>query len=233
MDRKMLAKLYYEEGKTLQEIGDMFGVTRERVRQVMEKYHLPRYARRRRLKWKSLDEYFDYVKKTGKESKPTLAKFLLPFKKQCEECGSTKNLHIHHIKYPATSLDDVQILCASCHLVKHKKGNGVKIQLEMCNRYTKGENGIELAKEYGITPGTVYRILKKWNIKRRPRFNKIKGGIEMGKKEERDKRLNDFRVKLVKYLIYIEGWRQADVARLLNLSRQRVNQIIQSEDKGT
>jgi len=47
----------------------------------------------------------------------------------------------------------------------------------------------------------------------------------MGKKEERERKLNDFRVKLVKYLIYIEKWRQADVARLLNLSRQRVNQI--------
>lgn len=172
MDKRTLIKLYYEDALTLQEIGDKYGVTREYVRQVMKKYHLPRHTKRSRgdkLKWKSLDEYFDYVKKTGKESKLTLLKFVLPFKKQCEECGSRKNLHIHHLRYPAISLDDIQILCASCHHTKHRKGNGVKIQLEICDEYIKGKNGIELAKEHNLTPGMIYQILAKWNIKRRGR----------------------------------------------------------------
>ena len=40
-----ISKLY-SQGKTLQEIGDVFGVCRERIRQVMEKHHLPRNTKR-------------------------------------------------------------------------------------------------------------------------------------------------------------------------------------------
>jgi len=38
--------MYYQKEMTLQQIGDVFGVTRERVRQVMEKYNLPRNTKR-------------------------------------------------------------------------------------------------------------------------------------------------------------------------------------------
>jgi len=46
MERKELARMYYDENMTLQQIGDVFGVTRERVRQVMENYNLPRNTKR-------------------------------------------------------------------------------------------------------------------------------------------------------------------------------------------
>ena len=43
---QILIKRYYKEEKTLDEIGKEFGVTRERVRQWMEEYQLPRDSKR-------------------------------------------------------------------------------------------------------------------------------------------------------------------------------------------
>lgn len=44
-DKNILAQMYYREGKTLQEIGDEYNVTRELVRIWMESYNLPRTKR--------------------------------------------------------------------------------------------------------------------------------------------------------------------------------------------
>ncbi|GAH41933.1 unnamed protein product, partial [marine sediment metagenome] len=79
----------------------------------------------------------------------------------------------HHLRHPATSLNDIQILCASCHQTRHKKGNGLKIQLEICDKYIKGKNGKELAKEYNCHSTLIYHILHKWNIKTKPIFGRI------------------------------------------------------------
>jgi len=40
--KKILDHLYNVENKSLQQIGDIYGVSRERVRQWMEKWNLPR-----------------------------------------------------------------------------------------------------------------------------------------------------------------------------------------------
>ena len=42
-----LARLYHSDQQTLQQIGDMFGISRERVRQVMEKRGIKRVNRKR------------------------------------------------------------------------------------------------------------------------------------------------------------------------------------------
>ena len=44
--RESLIKLYYGEDETLQQIGDKYGVTRERIRQRMEQESLPRDSKR-------------------------------------------------------------------------------------------------------------------------------------------------------------------------------------------
>jgi len=40
--KKILSDLYYVEDKSLQKIGNIYGVSRERVRQWMERWSLPR-----------------------------------------------------------------------------------------------------------------------------------------------------------------------------------------------
>lgn len=38
--------MYYQEHMTLQQIGDKYGISRERVRQIMERYDIPRNTKR-------------------------------------------------------------------------------------------------------------------------------------------------------------------------------------------
>lgn len=167
-----LFELYYEKQMTLQQIGDEFGVTRERIRQIMDRLAMPRYKRvggGSKSKFKTIDEYFKHVKNVGKDNYVTLLKFISPLKKRCKYCNSTKNLHTHHLKYPAESLDDIEILCCSCHLTEHKNGIGLNTQTEIGNEYLRGKNGVELANEYNVSNGTIYHILRKKGIPRRGR----------------------------------------------------------------
>lgn len=180
MNKEELARLYYTKGKTLQEIGKIYGLSRERIRQIMESFNLPRDSQRGNVlglggpktKFDSIEQYFDYVKKGGKESRWTLLKFFLPLKKHCEDCTSSINLHIHHLVYPAISLAHIQILCASCHHAQHRKGTDIERQLEICHNYIAGSSGPQLAKEYKLHKNRIYQILRKWNIKTRARFIK-------------------------------------------------------------
>lgn len=180
MNKEELARLYYTEGKTLQEIGKIYDLSRERIRQIMESYNLPRDTKKGNIlglggpktKFDSLDDYFSHVKKGGKESRWTLLKFFRPLKKGCEDCGSTINLHIHHLVYPGTLSAHIQILCASCHHSKHRKGTDIERQLEICRKYVVGKTGLQLAKEYNLHKNRIYQILRKWNIKTRPAFGR-------------------------------------------------------------
>lgn len=45
-------------------------------------------------------------------------------KSRCDNCGSKSNLIIHHLKYPARSFDDLQVLCTKCHGGGGGKGRG-------------------------------------------------------------------------------------------------------------
>lgn len=164
--------MYYAEERTLQEIGDEYGVTRERVRQLMEAYGLPRDQRRRggSLRFLTLGAYFNLIRGGLKESAFFLNR-LIP-KNICKECSGTKCLHIHHLRYPAISLDDIQILCAPCHTGKHKKGNGILRQRGMYKDHLAGYSVVEIAKKYNVTTGNIYRFLRKFIIRRRSyRYN--------------------------------------------------------------
>jgi len=38
---------------------------------------------------------------------------------QCERCGNLYGLQAHHKKYPAETINDIQILCRNCHYFVH------------------------------------------------------------------------------------------------------------------
>ena len=46
--KKKISNLYYKQGKTLQEIGDFYGLSRQRIAQLMEGWGLPRNTQRAR-----------------------------------------------------------------------------------------------------------------------------------------------------------------------------------------
>ncbi len=163
--RSRLDILYNVDGRTLQEIGDLYGVSRERVRQVMEGFGLARGLNREKGKsmgyapYKTLEEYFDDSNQRMDIGTPIIRRLLgdLP----CSECGKRKNIHIHHIVYPATSLRDIQVLCASCHHTKHRKGITYLIQIDIYNQYLRGETTLALAGKYGVNRNLIYAILRK------------------------------------------------------------------------
>jgi len=170
--RPQLFQLYYEEQMTLQQIGDRFRLTRERIRQIMERLGMPRCkshlnAKGGEPKFKTIDEYFKHIKNGGQESLSILRRFIAPLKKHCKECGSVRRLSMHHRKYPALSLNDIEIFCNSCHMAGHNKGITINIQREIIKKYVNGQETVELAEEYKLSRGLIYRILSKWNTRKR------------------------------------------------------------------
>lgn len=162
-NKEELNRLYWSEDKSLQQIGDLFGVTRERVRQVMERYSIPRKKRvasqehrPHKLPFKNL---YDYLAR-GKDNRDTLRKFM-PKKMACSECGSRKHIKIHHINYPARALNDIQLLCSSCHQIKHRQGISYVQQIDIYMSYVSGIPTNQLSKQYHCSRANIYKIIAK------------------------------------------------------------------------
>ncbi|KKL98004.1 hypothetical protein LCGC14_1828790 [marine sediment metagenome] len=162
LDKSRLMDLYYNHGKTLQDIGDEYGITRERVRQLMSKYDLPRLKRPQRhprgFLYKTLDEYCAAFSKRARDNK-TMTRFLNYV--ECAECGRSKFLDVHHINYPTMSEDDIQILCKSCHKLKHNDGMTYEKQLLLFAMYKDGVPQKEIMAEFGISQSLVTLIIRK------------------------------------------------------------------------
>jgi hypothetical protein len=58
-------------------------------------------------------------------------------------------------------MNDIEILCASCHQRNHNGKLTNEQEIEMIQKYDKGLNTIELAKEYNVNPFTISLIIKK------------------------------------------------------------------------
>ncbi len=44
---------------------------------------------------------------------------------RCQDCGATRNLHVHHLTYKRHGREearDLRVLCASCHRRRHRDG---------------------------------------------------------------------------------------------------------------
>lgn len=185
-DKPELIDLYYNNKMTLADIGFLYGVSRERVRQWMEREELERRAsglhwklkgspRKNKLQFATLDDYFSYVKKTGKEHKPTLYKFFKGDGSYCESCKIETKLEIHHIRRPALSSIDIKVFCTSCHKIFHRNGMNKDEQLQLCNDYLKGLSPKQLNNKYHVRRPNIYYFLRKWGFRiqyRRPRLSK-------------------------------------------------------------
>lgn len=162
LDKSRLMELYYNQGLTLQDIGDANNITRERVRQLMARHDLPRMRRKQRHppppKYTTLEDYFaDYTQR----SKDTPALTRLLDYSACAECGGQKFLEMHHIRYPASSKNDIQILCRSCHRIKHNKNMTYERQLLLFLNYQNGVTRKELMVQFDISKALVHKIIHK------------------------------------------------------------------------
>lgn len=162
-DKEELTELYYTQGKTLEEIGIEKGVTRERVRQCMEHYNIPRRpkkggSRKSHPYFRSLEDYLS----RSKGSSSGYIKIFFPDNLYCSECGSSKHIHIHHIIYPAKAINDLQILCSSCHKLKHNNKMTLIRQHDLFNDYKTGNYTYKsLALKYNIHLSLVSVIIRK------------------------------------------------------------------------
>lgn len=154
----VLDKLYNNEGKTLSEIGYIYGVTRERIRQVMARLEIPyrrKLTSKQPLHFSNLDDYLENHK--GQESNETLRRYMLL--DNCCLCGGSRNLFVHHKHYPARGKNDIAVLCASCHKIEHT-GRIKKIErYEIYEKYLNGQTAKSLALDYNVKPVTIRKIL--------------------------------------------------------------------------
>jgi len=164
-NKEQLIQLYYHDNKTLQEIGNLFGVSRERVRQIMERFSIQRYkkgkystrkyGKQKHPHFKNLEDYL----LRGRDNRGTLNQYLT--KTCCSECGGTQHLCLHHINYPARNINDIQILCKSCHKIKHANNMTFLKQIDLTIAHNNGTKRKELAKTFNISISTVDKILHK------------------------------------------------------------------------
>jgi len=170
-----LRKLYHDDKLTLQEIGDRFGVTRSRVQQVMHRLKIGRREQRgashknslgRRTRYLTLNDYLKSTinnKHRQNFASRTVKKYL-PENVQCGECKRSilsHKAHIHHIVYPALSIDDIQVLCPACHALKHRGKMTYASQVSVYMEYDSGKSLEYLVPKYKVSYTTIVNIIKK------------------------------------------------------------------------
>lgn len=165
LSKDILNDLYNKQGKTLKEIGQIYSITRERVRQIMESFGIKRnrfrphkQPHKRFFIYNSLEEYL--LRDIRRLDATSVLERFLP-KVFCAECGSKRHLHFHHIKYKATSQEDIQVLCASCHKMKHKKGMTLIKQAGLYADYLSGMPYRQLMAKYNLSQPGVYQTIVK------------------------------------------------------------------------
>lgn len=167
-DKNKLEEQY--KTMTLADIGKYYGVCGERVRQVMNEYGLSPTRRRKRIHPRQFRKYSsisDFLIRHSSEAKCDALTYIYKFLPEviyCQECGaptSGRRRHIHHIVYPARAVEDIQILCAQCHVIKHRGKISYVKQLDLYNDYKGGMIGRELATKYNISIPLVYKVVRK------------------------------------------------------------------------
>ncbi len=132
------------------------------------------------IRCKTLEELFlsstiQIRENDRKNDTSTWCKTLLKFLGKdiiCQKCGSLKNIETHHKKYPARSINDIEILCKSCHVKLHWKIGNEKEQF-LFEEYKNGINLEELSNRYNVPIRTILLIIKNKYSKQRKKQIKI------------------------------------------------------------
>lgn len=161
-----LYNMYYKEKLTMQSIANKFGISKERVRQKLNYFgiHQGTYKYHNRnapiIKQElSIEEIFKNQTKKNRYSLAKIMKLIPDSLKFCQDCGNYNvKLHLHHLVYPAKNMNDVVILCASCHKCRHckiSKNDRINIYND---RYVIGLSTKETANKYNISHDLVNAI---------------------------------------------------------------------------
>jgi len=174
-----LCDLYYTQRKTMKEIGHIYGLTKERIRQKMEEYHLKRRScgpTKGKLRFKNLEGYLAHIRGGGRESAASLRRYIKRYAPEslthCSKCGGDPPLFVTLAKNPATCLGDIKFLCMSCW-GKPRIKVSEKEQAEICEKYREGITGVELAKKYGVCDATLYKYLYQGGVKVKKRCKRL------------------------------------------------------------
>ncbi len=157
LNKEHIDYLYNTRRLTLREIGRKYGVSYEWIRLLMKGWGISRRDEWRRLDYSSVKDYIN----SGGNGSFDVHKILMPT--SCSRCGSDRNLHIHHKKYPAETEADFEVLCASCHIKLHNRGKYFGLEyskrLRIYEAYNEGITAKALALEYNISRSYIYRII--------------------------------------------------------------------------
>lgn len=80
----------------------------------------------------------------------------------CQECGSDKDLHVHHNKYGKITIEDLELLCVKCHNKRHRgkmlpqtyllqTEDYADIISELLNEVPNGLTNAEIMRATGLT----------------------------------------------------------------------------------
>lgn len=83
---------------------------------------------------------------------------------RCEECGSTEYIQAHH-RIPKDD-STLMVLCAECHGKKHPNVPHKLFFTSNCQPYWTNVSASTLAREAGVHPRTIWRLIKRLNIKK-------------------------------------------------------------------
>jgi hypothetical protein len=115
-------------------------------------------------KTKTIDEYLaQHNLKNETDPIGISLRRYLPDYLKCQDCGSDKNIHIHHKNYPARSMSDIEILCASCHNNKHKNGLNYLQQQDIYYDHKCGVSTKELAIKHQVSAQLINKICLKFS----------------------------------------------------------------------
>jgi len=90
----------------------------------------------------------------------------------CQKCGKKiekKNVVLHHLKYPAKSIKDLETYCRKCHQSTinsfNKRGKRKFTEVQFLKLYNEGYNDSIIAKKLEVSQPTISLTRKRLNLK--------------------------------------------------------------------